>query len=387
MTSKTEKIIIKFLNNQVSASEIDSLAIWIQDPHNEKIFNAFIKTNYAIDFNMKQFDATKVKNKLLEMMENERKVIKFKKSRQIISYAAAAILVIAMASTYILRNSIFNGHIENITPIVVSNQIEPGIDKATLTLETGEKVALEIGTSFQTQNASSNGEVIKYNNITSSKLAYNYLTIPRGAQFQLTLSDGTRVWLNSETQLKYPVGFIDGESRQVELIYGEAYFEVSPSTEHKGSDFKVYNIQQEVQVLGTEFNIKAYKDETNIYTTLVEGKVAISTSKTKQILAPNQQSILNTKTHNLSTSNIDVKGEVAWVNGEFILKNKNLAEIMKVLSRWYDMEVTFANKDLENERFIGVLGKEQDIVEILNTIKSFGVIKSYEINNKKVLLK
>src|SRR5690606_40703343 len=123
---------------------------------------------------------------------------------------------------------------------------------------------LEKGDSIQTHNAISNGEEIIYNNNTSRQLVYNYLTIPRGGQFQLTLSDGTRVWLNSETQIKYPVSFTDGESRQVELVYGEAYFEVSHSTEHKGSDFIVYNQNQEVQVLGTEFNIKAYKDDSNI---------------------------------------------------------------------------------------------------------------------------
>src|SRR5690606_27002354 len=103
--------------------------------------------------------------------------------------------------------------------------------------------------------------------------------------------------------------------------------------------------------------------------------------------APNQQANLDLATDKLSIKNIDIKGEIAWINGEFIVKNKNLKEIMKVLSRWYDMEVTFANKDLENVRFVGVLGKDQNIVDILNTIKSFGVINNYEINNKKVILK
>ena len=255
-------------------------------------------------------------------------------------------------------------------------------------------MALEKGTSYQTQNANSNGEEIIYNNSTSQELVYNYLTIPRGGQFQMTLSDGTKVWLNSETQLKYPVSFTDGESRQVELVYGEAYFEVSHSTEHKGSNFKVWNSNQEVEVLGTKFNIKAYKDETAIYTTLVEGKVSVTfepttnnQQPTTRILAPSQQSVVDINNKNIEVANINARNEVAWVNGEFILQRKNLKEIMKVLSRWYDMEVTFANKELEDVRFVGVLGKDQNIVDILNTIKSFGVINDYEINNKKVILK
>lgn len=301
---------------------------------------------------------------------------------------AAAILVIALASTYFLRDNIFIKQIENTAPIIVNNKIEKGTDKATLTLEDGSKVILEKGSSYQAKNAKSNGEQIIYQPTTDSQqLTTNILTIPRGGEFFVQLSDGSKVWLNSESQLKYPVAFIEGKTRQVELVYGEAYFEVSPSTEHKGSNFKVFNKAQEIEVLGTKFNIKAYKDEINIYTTLVEGKVAISSSTTKQILAPNQQSNLNITNNNLSINNIDAIEEIAWVNGEFILQGKTLKEIMKILSRWYDMEVTFANKELENERFMGVLGKEQDIVEILNTIKSFGVIKDYEINNKKVILK
>lgn len=308
-------------------------------------------------------------------------------------YAAAAILVIALASTYFLRDSIFNGPIENTAPTIVNNKIEKGTDKATLTLEDGSKVILEKGSSYQAKNARSNGEQIIYQPQSSPESSSraqsrdNTLTIPRGGEFFVQLSDGTKVWLNSETQLKYPVVFIEGKTRQVELIYGEAYFEVSPSAANKGTTFKVFNKAQEIEVLGTEFNIKAYKDESNIYTTLVEGKVSISAATTKQLLVPNQQSNLDITTNRLSINKINARGEIAWVNGEFILEGKNLKEIMKVLSRWYDMEVSFANKDLENERFIGVLGKEQNIVEILNIIKSFGVIKDYEINNKHVMLK
>lgn len=218
------------------------------------------------------------------------------------------------------------------------------------------------------------------------KIVYNYLTIPRGGQFQLKLSDGTEVWLNSETQLKYPVTFIEGETRQVELVYGEAYFEVSPSTNHNGAKFKVRTLMQEVEVLGTEFNIKAYKEETNIYTTLVEGKVVIVNGFDNQYLIPNQQSNLNLKNNTITIRSVDAYSETSWKKGLFSFKSTPLKEIMKVLSRWYDVNVVFSNPEIENIKFNGVLSKNQTIKEILTTIKNTHFIKDYDITDKKITI-
>ena len=306
-------------------------------------------------------------------------------------YAAAAILVLALG--YFFKDSIFTGNQQPTTnnqPVIVNNQIETGTDKATLTLEDGSQVALEKGTTYQTQNATSNGEDIVYNNSvngTPRELVFNYLTVPRGGQFHIELSDGTEVWLNSETQLKYPVSFIDGQSRQVELVYGEAYFEVSHSTEHQGSDFQVLHDQQQVQVLGTEFNIKAYKGESHIYTTLADGSVKVTAEGDERILKPGEQSILNLQTNTLKIAEADVFRETAWKNGVFSFKGKSLKEIMVVLSRWYDMDVKFQNPDLERERFIGTLYKNQSIIDILESIKSTNIINTYEINGKTITLK
>ena len=206
------------------------------------------------------------------------------------------------------------------------------------------------------------------------------------ANFFVQLSDGTKVWLNSDSQLKYPINFISGETRQVELVYGEAYFDVSPRIEHKGADFKVYQNKQEIQVLGTEFNIKAYKDETNIYTTLVEGKVAVSFEEYTQDLVPNQQSIVNLNNSKLIVATVNIYNEISWKEGIFSFEEKSLKEIMKVLSRWYDMDVVFKNKMIEDEEFIGVLGKDQNIEDILSSIKNFGIIKDFKIKYKEVIL-
>ena len=152
--------------------------------------------------------------------------------------AAASVALIVSVSIYTNKDkSIY----EINEAIIVNNQIKRGSDKAILTLGDGLEVTLVKGETYQVKNAISNGGEIVYKKIKQAKkeIVYNYLTVPRGGQYQIVLSDNTKVWLNSESQLKYPVSFSKGAPRKVELMYGEAYFDVSPSTEHDGSSFKV----------------------------------------------------------------------------------------------------------------------------------------------------
>lgn len=388
MSPKIEKIIVKYLTKSATASDLDMLLEWIKAPINKKVFKDYVQTHYAIFFSMNNPDSSETLKRLLQTIGKETSFTYRLKKQPIYKYAAAAIIVGIMVSTYFFKDRIFYNDIENNTPIIVNTIIEPGTDKATLTLEDGSQIALEKGTSAQIQNASSNGEEIIYEagKIKTKEITYNYLTIPRGGQFFIKLSDGTQIWLNSESQLKYPVSFVEGETRQVELIYGEAYFDVSPSNEHNGSKFKVFNESQEVEVLGTEFNIKAYKDETNVYTTLVEGKVDVSIQNRKQRLIPNQQLNLNIKTNALMVKNVDVYNEISWKEGVFSFEEISLKDMMTALSRWYDIEVIFKNNTIEKEEFIGILRKNQSIEEILTSIKNFRVIKDYSIHGKKVIL-
>jgi len=331
---------------------------------------------------------SKLERPLVQVVKEEPKV--FSMRNRWFKYAAAAIVVGILATTYFFRNNLSTTSTPiDITPAIVNTTIEAGTDKATLTLEDGSVVVLKNGDTFHTKNAVSNGKNIVYQDTDQklTKIAYNYLTIPRGGQFFIKLSDGTQVWLNSESQLKFPVAFVEGELRQVELVYGEAYFDVSPSTEHKGSKFHVLNKSQEVEVVGTEFNIKAYKDETNVYTTLVEGKVDVMAENKKQRLIPNQQLNLNLKSKTLVVNTIDVYQEISWKEGVFSFKRKSLEDIMKVLSRWYDLDVQFANPELKKAGFNGTIGKDQKIEKVLETIKSFGIIKDYKITGKTVILK
>jgi transmembrane sensor len=321
------------------------------------------------------------------LASEEVKVIPIKRfySNAIFKFAVAASIVFLISMSLLFNK---NDNVKENTPIIVNNNIKIGSNKATLTLGNGSVITLGKGKAYAGGNVKSNGDELVYDSKSNAKseITSNFLTIPRGGQFFVQLSDSTKVWLNSESQLKYPVAFVDGETRQVELLYGEAYFEVSPSTKHKGSRFKVRTQMQNVEVIGTEFNIKAYKDEANIYTTLVKGKVAISNASTKQVLAPNQQSNLNLINNNINIKAVHVYNEIAWKNGVFSFKDLPLKEIMKVLSRWYNIEVQFVHPKLENIQFTGVLDKNQEITEILSIINQTNNI-NYEIKNNTIIIR
>ena len=374
-----KKLITKLFTETITEEEIAELHILLNNPKNQEILESFVRDYYDLNLVTLKNDVDAAYKKVHNVIETKDKPVRRVSSYW--KYAVAASIVLLISLTFIFNKD----NTEFIEPIIVNNNIKPGHDKATLTLESGEEVTLVKGTSFQTLNATSNGEAIIYDNNTSRELVYNHLTIPRGGQFQLTLSDGTQVWLNSETQLKYPVSFTDGESRQVELVYGEAYFDVSPSTEHKGSKFKVFNNAQEIEVLGTEFNIKAYKDETNIYTTLVEGKVSVKTVTANKILSPNQQLDLDIINNNMAISMVDVYSHISWKDGIFNFKKKKLVDIMKVLSRWYDMDVQFKDNTLKTVTFTGAVRKHQSIEEILSAIKS-STINNYQIHDKTIII-
>jgi ferric-dicitrate binding protein FerR (iron transport regulator) len=386
ISKNNQNLIVKYLVNQATSQELDELELLLRDPVNVKEFNSFVKTNYLIEFNLKKFDADKTKKKLHHLIKEDKKVLRLKTIQKYSKYAALVVGI--LFSIYFLKDVVFEESIDR-NPVIVNSTIEPGTDKATLTLEDGSQIVLEKGESFQTGNVNSNGEEIVYEAETTNKkeIAYNYLTIPRGGQFFIKLSDGTQVWLNSESQLKYPVSFIEGEARKVELVYGEAYFDVSPSSEHGGSKFKVFNQSQEIEVLGTEFNIKAYRDEINIYTTLVEGKVSVNSKISNQILKLSQQTNLNLENNSITVSEVNVYNEVSWKDGVLSFRRKPLVDIMKVLSRWYNIDVYFENPELKSVGFNGVLGKDQNIEDILETIKNFGVIEDYDIENNKITLK
>ncbi|WP_162623248.1 FecR family protein [Confluentibacter sediminis] len=384
MKSQSKHFIVNYLNQTASEQELDELSQWLKNPVNTQEFKSFVQIDYAIDHIMEDFNTEQEKSDFLSKIRKMQQQKKVRKLWTRICGIAASILIIISLSIlldkYPARDSL---------SVVVNNEIKPVKNNAILLLETGEEIVLQEGSALHTQNAVSSQEGLEYSQAAEAdtEMAYNYLTVPRGGQFHVKLADGTKVWLNSESKLKYPVHFPKAQSRVVELLYGEAFFEVSPSAKHQGADFKVIHKEQEIQVLGTEFNVKAYSEETNVFTTLVEGKVQINTPREKYILEPQQQAILNDNTYALSIHKVNLREEIGWVNGEFIFRQKNLKQIMKILSRWYDMDVIFENTELEDVKFVGRIQKDQEITEILDRIKTFGIIKNYEINEKQVRLR
>lgn len=385
MSKNIEKLIVKFLSKEANFDELQQLEIWISNPKNEALFLEYIKTNALINKAITKKDTVKAKANIIQRI-NKAKTSSLSKTKKHLWYryaAAASIVLIISLSIFLNKEA---PQIEFTEPVIVNNQIKKGSDKAILTLEDGSEVTLLKGKSYNVENAISNGVEITYKDTkkTKKEIKYNYLTVPRGGQYQITLSDNTKVWLNSDSQIKYPINFIKGETRQVDLVYGEAYFDVSPSTENSGASFKVFNKNQEIKVLGTEFNVKAYKDEGNIYTTLVEGEVVVNK---KHFIYPGEQTNLNVETGLLTITNVDIGNEIAWKEGVFNFENKNLKDIMIVLSRWYDIDVVFDRDDLENQKFIGSLKKNYSIENILSTMKNANIINSFEINNKSVIIK
>ena len=250
----------------------------------------------------------------IEELENK-KVIFWKRFR-----AVAATISLILVGFLILDSSL-----KFEQPKISELNIQPGISKATLFLENGKSFELTEKTDLTIETGDTKivgaGSSISYyvapkEKTTSSKeLQFNTLQIPRGGEFFLELSDGTKVWINSDSRLIYPVQFI-GNERNVELI-GEAYFEVAPNV---SKPFIVTSGVQSIEVLGTSFNLTSYEDDNEIITTLVEGKVSIRRSHGDQgkiVLLPNQQSIMTKRDGEILTRNVDVREAIAWKSGKF----------------------------------------------------------------------
>lgn len=266
--------------------------------------------------------------------------------------------------------------------------ISPGTNQALLVREKGEAIVLDEFLKLKEDGLEINNTdghlVYKSDSNTASneKVSINSIIIPKGGEYNLTLSDGTKIWLNSNSKLKYPTRFT-GKQRIVELE-GEAYFDVS-----KNKDFpfvvKMNDIQ--IKVLGTSFNVNAYSDEDEIITTLVEGKVEVSDllREQKEILTPNDQYCINIHNGNYRKTIVDTDIFTAWKDGRFVFNNEKLEDIMVRLSRWYNVEIFFQNNESKSIRFSGDLARYDDFNSILEMIEMTDKVK-FTIKNRNVLV-
>lgn len=271
-------------------------------------------------------------------------------------------------------------------------EIRPGTSRAELILAGGESIALQgINTRIETKsitgivNDSADGLNYSRAAILNDQLKseYNILRVPVGGFYKLELSDGSKVWLNAASELKFPVRFT-GNKREV-YLKGEGYFEVAHDAQHQ---FVVHLKNSEVKVLGTVFNINAYEDETQIYTTLTEGSVAFYSRQQQQqiILKPGMQSAMNVKTGETSVEEVDPSINSAWVDGRFVFRSMNLETIMRQLQRWYDFEVFYQNSEIKEYNFRGVIQRDMNIERVLNMIERATDVR-YSIKGRTVTLR
>lgn len=272
-------------------------------------------------------------------------------------------------------------------PVAVNQakDIAPGRDAAMLTLADGRKIILDSTTGTITdangiQIINVKGLLTYQGDASSGEVVYNTITTARGNQYQLQLEDGTKVWLNSASSLRYPVAF-RGDNREVELT-GEGYFEV---THNPSMPFKVRTDKQMVEVLGTHFNINSYGDEDAVRTTLLEGSVRIQSgvgSRESGVIKPGQQSVLNEKL--TINNNADIEKIMAWKNGWFEFDQLDLGAIMRQVSRWYDVDIAYEGK-LTNEKFGGRISKNLPLSAVMEMMKANGV--ECKLNGKTLNVK
>ena len=252
-------------------------------------------------------------------------------------------------------------------------------------IESG-KVAVESGTSIE---KSADGTIVYtvksdiFSNASENK--YNTISTPNGQLSQISLPDGTKVWLNAESSLKYPIAF-NAEKRVVELT-GEGYFEVA---KNKEKPFIVRAKDTEVEVLGTKFNVSAYTNDNFTKTTLAEGSVSISKEKSSKLLRPNQQALTLENQKDIAISNVDTEEALAWKSGYFMFNNMDIKTVMTMISRWYNIDVEYQGS-IENEVFIGTVSRFDNIEKLLSTIELTGKVHFKIINqpnkkSKKVLV-
>ena len=272
---------------------------------------------------------------------------------------------------------------------LAKNVMQPGTSKAILMMADGKEVVLEQGQNLNILlnervrvATSSQGIVYEEHGKGMVTEEYNKLTTPVGGEYSLVLSDGTKVFLNADSELKYPVEFSDG--KRIVDLKGEAYFEV-----HKDSlrPFIVRMNGAEVTVLGTSFNVNTYGDDGQIYTTLVNGSVRVASMKNKQeeMLKPGMQSVMNVQSGLLTVREVDVEPYVAWREGRFVFRAMTLDLIMRQLQRWYDFEVFYQNSELKDYEFRGVIKRDMDLDKVLSVIKATTNV-DFEVKGKVITI-
>jgi len=319
---------------------------------------------------------------LMARADGQEKTGKMTRNRRALIAAAAAIIVMAGAGIFYTEHKIIEQPKQ-----IVQNDIKPGGNKAILILADGQQIILTEAANGTLANQSGvqinktkDGQLVyTASDDAQSSPSFNTAQTPKGGQYRVTLADGTKVWLNAATSIKYPIQF-NGKERKVELS-GEAYFEVAKDKQHP---FIVHTVLEDVRVLGTHFNINAYQDEPAVKTTLLEGSVQLSTGALLKLLRPGQQAVFSDQ--QIHIKDVDTEEAVAWKNGYFMFSNEDLGSIMRKVSRWYAIDVRYEDESLKQEVFWGSVSRFTDVSKVLHMLELTKAVKFKIENNRTVVV-
>ncbi|WPV63795.1 FecR family protein [Chitinophaga sp. LS1] len=365
-----------YADNSITLEETDELLTWLEThpnhPMAEEVGEEFLLANQHVTTNLEPYQHIASK-----ILATDRPVIrKVFPIKRILSYAAAIALLMGVLLYNLLK--------ENHQPVIIAKTITPAINGAILTRGDGRQINLD--TLQSTNLGKEEGTAIKLHkgllayegSNNSGNMVYNTIHTPNGRTFHVLLQDGTGVWLNAGSSITYPVAF-NGKTREVSIT-GEVYFEVANAV---NQPFKV-NIDDRawVQVLGTAFNINAYKDEPYIATTLIQGAVKAGYRQQEAILHPGQQALVNADGA-MQLKEIAPTAITAWRNGLFHFDNASIPAVMRQLARWYDVTVRFEGAP-STRSFSGEIGRDLSLQQVLAILETMKI--HYKINNREIII-
>ena len=363
------KLIARYLSDEIGEEEQAVLTRWRNESsENERLFQEICKEE-----NIKQNMQKRQTFHTEDGWEGvQRKIQRHRFRHRILNickYAAIFIFPVVIATVAIYKSG------NEPQPLSqVAKQIVPGGKKAVLILDNGEAIDLKSTSGVELKEK--DGTVIQVDSIalnyqqaparTSEKLAYNKVNVPRGGEYQLTLSDGSKVQLNSMSSIRFPVQF--AQDRRLVELEGEAYFEVSKT----GQPFIVQTKGMKIEVLGTTFNISAYPNE-EYQTTLVSGSVKVQTENgSNRILKPSEQACITPGSNQINVRNVDTAFYTSWIHGKINFKDQRLDDIMKTLARWYDMDVVYENEATKELRFGCYVNRYNEITPLVKLLEQTG---------------
>lgn len=377
-SSDLEDLIEKYLNNTITSIEKMELLEWYRQKNEE-----------PIDWVSDDVDESNiVKERVFTEIKAEigRQNGKNKPNSWYRIAIAASILLVGSVFTYVYKGTIV--HPEIIYELPTANEVLPGGNNAVLTLADGSEIILNdqhtglIAKEGNTLvNKALDGKIVyssETNNISNIS-SINTITVPKGGQYQIVLPDGSKVWLNASSSLRFPTVFT-GKERNVTLI-GEGYFEIAKK---EGMPFKVSANNTEVEVMGTHFNINAYQDEKAVKTTLLEGKVRVFRGNAFKVLKPGQQAnvVSDEENQSITVENVDAGQVIAWKEGMFVFNNTDLDNIMRQLERWYDVKI---EGKIPNEQFNGIINRNSTLSEVLKMMELTSNLH-FKIEERRVIM-